>query len=349
MPTFTPNELIQHATAVLVAAGTPADKAGLVAGLLVEANGAGHDSHGVIRLPQYLATVEKKEIVPDAEVKIVRETPIMAVVEGNWGFGQVTMSRATELGLDKARQTGMAAVAVRQANHIGRLGSYVDQIARQGMVGMMFVNAAGVPQLRMAPWGGTEPRLLTDPLAFGIPNSSAPIVIDMTTTVVAEGKVRVARNRGVETPDGWLLNSNGEPTNDPNDLYGDPPGSILPLGGAAAGHKGYALNVALELIGGILTGSGYAGKDMRLRNGVLLIVIDVEQFLPLDEFFDESEKFVAHVKSSPPAEGFDEILMPGEIEARVAQKRANGIAVEEETWRQIVEWGVKLGISLEAG
>ena len=349
MPTFTPNELIEHATAVLVAAGTPEDKAGLVAGLLVEANEAGHDSHGVIRLPQYLAAVEKKEIVPDAEVEIVRQTGIMAVVEGNWGFGQVTMSRATQLGLDKARQTGMAAVAVRQANHIGRLGSYVDQIARQGMVGMMFVNAVGVPQFRMAPWGGIEPRLVTDPLAFGIPRSSGPIVIDMTTTVVAEGKVRIARNRGVETPDGWLLNSRGEPTNDPNDLYSDPPGSILPLGGAAAGHKGYALNVALELIAGILTGSGYIGKDNRLRNGVLLIVIDVEQFLPLDEFFEESEKFVAHVKSSPPAEGFDDILMPGEIEAIVTQERTHGIDVEEETWRQIVEWGVKLGISLEAG
>ena len=349
MPTFSPKELNEYATAVLVAAGTPPDNAGLVAGLLVEANSAGHDSHGVIRLPQYLLGVEKKEIVPDAEVEIVRQTPMIAVVEGNWGFGQVTMSRAAELGMDKARQTGMAAVAVRQANHIGRLGSYVDQIARQGMVGMMFVNAVGVPQFRMAPWGGTEPRLLTDPLAFGIPHSPAPIVIDMTTTVVAEGKVRVARNRGVETPDGWLLNSRGEPTNDPNDLYADPPGSILPLGGAAAGHKGYALNVALELIGGILTGSGYAGKDMRLRNGVLLIVIDVEQFLPVDEFLEESQNFVSHVKSSPPAEGFDEILIPGEIEARVAQQRAQGIAVEEETWRQIVEWGVKLGISLEAG
>ena len=183
--------------------GTPADNAGLVAGLLVEANSAGHDSHGVIRLPQYLAAVERKEIVPDAEVEVVRKTPMMAVVEGNWGFGQVTMSRATELGLDRARQTGMAVVAVRQANHIGRLGSYVDLIAREGMIGMMFVNAAGVPQLRMAPWGGTEPRLLTDPLAFGIPNPSAPIVIDMTTTVVAEGKVRVARQPRCEDP-GWM-------------------------------------------------------------------------------------------------------------------------------------------------
>ena len=274
---------------------------------------------------------------------------MMAIVEGNWGFGQVTMSRAAELGLDKARQTGMAAVAVRQANHIGRLGSYVDLIARKGMIGLMFVNAAGVPQLRMAPWGGDRaeaphrsPRL-RDSRFHGA---------DRDRHDHHRGRrrqVRVARNRGVETPDGWLLNSRGEPTNDPNDLYGDPPGSILPLGGAAAGHKGYALNVALELIGGILTGSGYAGKDRRIRNGVLLIVIDVEQFLPLDEFFGESEKFVAHVKSSPPAEGFDEILMPGEIETRAARQRAHGIAVEEETWRQIVDWGAKLGIALESG
>lgn len=349
MPTFTKNELIDHATIVLKAAGTPESKAQLVAGYLAEANCAGHDSHGVIRLPQYLEGVEKEEIIPDADVAIIRENPIMAILAGNWGFGQVTTSHATELGIKKARKSGMAAIAVRQANHIGRLGSYVDQIAREGMVGMMFVNAVGVPQFRMAPWGGTEPRLVTDPLAFGIPHSSGvPVVVDMTTTVVAEGKVRVARNRGVETPDGWLLNSKGQPTNDPNELYTEPPGSILPLGGAAAGHKGYALNVALELLAGVISGSGYTGKDMRLRNGVLLLVLDIEQFISLDEFYKESDEFVAHVKSSPPAEGFDEILLPGEIEARITQKRdQEGIDIEEETWRQIVEWGKKLGVSLQ--
>ena len=350
MPTFTHDEIITHATTILTAAGTPSDKARLVAELLADANSAGHDSHGVIRLPQYLDSTSKGELVPDADVVVVRENPITATVDGNWGFGQVTMMRAVELGLEKARTSGLAAIAVRKANHIGRCGSYVDQIAKRGLIGLMFVNAVGIPSYRMAPWGGTEPRLVTDPLAFGLPHSSGnPVVIDMTTTVVAEGKVRVARNRGVETPDGWLIDAQGNPTNDPNDLYGDPPGSILPLGGAAAGHKGYGLNIALELLAGALSGTGCIGKDQQLSNGVLLLVIDIEQFLPLDEFYEESDRFIAHVKSSPPAAGFDEILLPGEIETRVAQKRAEeGIVVEEETWRQIVAWGTKLGVTLAA-
>ena len=351
MPVFTPEELIKASADIFVAAGTSPENARVVAELLAEANSTGHDSHGLIRIPQYLSSVEKGEIVTDAEVEILRENAIIATLDGHWGFGQVTMSRAVEVGLDKAGQQGLAAVAVRHANHIGRLGSYVERIARQGMVGLLFVNAVGIPAFRMAPWGGTEPRLATDPLAIGIPSSSGePVVMDMTTTVVAEGKVRVKRNRGEETPDGWLLDPEGRPTNDPNKLYGDPPGSILPLGGATAGHKGYGLNVAIELLAGILSGTGCIGKDQQLSNGVLLIILDVAQFLPLDEFYQEADTFIEHVKSSPPAAGFDEILLPGEIELKVKHERArDGIFVEEETWEQILEWGRKLGIDLQAG
>ena len=171
----------------------------------------------------------------------------------------------------------------------------------------------------------------------------------MTTTVVAEGKVRVKRNRGEETPDGWLLDPQGKPTNDPNLLYGDPPGSILPLGGAAAGHKGYGLNVVIELLAGVLSGAGCIGKDERLSNGVLLLVIEIEQFLPLEEFFKESDTFIKHLKSSPPAEGCDEILLPGEIESKVKHQRTReGIFVEEQTWEQILDWARKLGVDLTA-
>ncbi|MCZ6635816.1 MAG: Ldh family oxidoreductase, partial [bacterium] len=318
MPHFSADELIQASTKVFTGAGTPPENARLVAGLLAEANSTGHDSHGLIRVPQYLSAIEAGDIVPDAEVEILRETSITAIVDGHWGFGQVTMSRATDVALDKAGQHGLAAVAVRGANHIGRLGNYVDRVAREGMIGLMFVNAVGTPAFRMAPWGGTEPRLVTDPMAFGIPSSTGePIVMDMTTTVVAEGKVRVKRNRGEETPDGWLVDAEGKPTNDPNVLYTEPLGSILPLGGSAAGHKGYGLNVVLEFLAGVLSGTGCIGKDQRLSNGVLLIVLDVAQFLALEEFYQEADTFIAHVKSSPPAEGVDEILMPGEIEMKV--------------------------------
>lgn len=350
MPSFTKEELIKVCTDIIEATGTSRDNAQLIAELLSDANSTGHDSHGVIRVPQYLDAIEKKEILTDVEVEIVRENPLTAIVDGNWGFGQITMSRAVEVGLEKASKQGLAAITVRNANHIGRLGSYVDHIARQGMIGLLFVNAVGTPAFRMAPWGGTEPRLVTDPLAFGIPASSGePIVMDMTTTVVAEGKVRVKRNRGEQTPDGWLLDAEGKPTNDPNLLYADPPGSILPLGGTAAGHKGYGLNVAIELLAGVLSGAGCIGKDERLSNGVLLIILDIEQFLPLEDFYKESDTFIKHVKSSPPAEGFDEILLPGEIEAKVKRQRTQeGIFVEEETWEQILEWSRKLGVDLQS-
>ena len=349
MPTFTIERIVDICTDIIEAAGMSRRNAKLIAELLAEANSTGHDSHGIIRIPQYLAAIENNDILTNSDVDIVRENPLTAIVDGNWGFGQVTMSRAVEVGLEKASQSGLAAITVRNANHIGRLGSYVEHIARQGMIGLLFVNAVGTPAYRMAPWGGTEPRLVTDPLAFGIPSPEGnPIVIDMTTTVVAEGKVRVKRNRGEETPDGWLLDAEGKPTNDPNVLYGYPSGSILPLGGTAAGHKGYGLNVAIELLAGILSGAGCIGKDERLSNGVLLIIIDIEQFLPIEEFYQESEIFIQHVKSSPAAEGFDEILLPGEIESKVKRQRTKeGIFVEDETWEQILEWGQKFGVELE--
>ena len=349
MPTFTKEKIINICTSIIEAAGVSHQNANLIADLLAEANITGHDSHGIIRIPQYLAAIEDNDILTDSDVDILRETPLTAIVDGNWGFGQITMNRAVEIGLEKASKNGLAAITVRNANHIGRLGSYVDHIARQRMVGLLFVNAIGTPAYRMAPWGGTEPRLVTDPLAFGIPSPYAdPIVIDMTTTVVAEGKVRIKRNRGEKAPDGWLLNSEGKPTNDPNVLYGLPLGSILPLGGTTAGHKGYGLNIAIELLAGILSGAGCIGKDERLSNGALLIIIGIEQFLPIEEFHQESEIFIKHVKSSPVAEGFDEILLPGEIESKVKRERTQeGIFVEDETWDQILEWGLKLGVELD--
>jgi len=349
MPNFTEEQLTVTIAKILAAAGTSTENAQLVAQLLAEANSTGHDSHGLIRVPQYLASVDQGELIPDAQVEVLQESMLTPIVDGHWGFGQVTMNRAVEVGLDKAGQSGLAAVAVRNANHIGRLGSYVDRIAREGMIGLMFVNAVGTPAFRMAPWGGTEPRLVTDPLAFGIPSPAGdPIVMDMTTTVVAEGKVRVKRNRGEQTPDGWLLDSDGNPTNDPNKLYGDPPGSILPLGGATAGHKGYGLNIAIELLAGVLSGTGTIGTSPRLANGVLLIILDIAQFLPLDEFYSQAEAFIAHVKSSPPAEGFDEILFPGEIEQKVKRQRVqDGIFIEDETWQQVIECSRKLGVEVQ--
>ncbi len=348
MPTLTMDQIADAAAALFAAAGTSSEDARTVAGLLAEANCAGHDSHGLIRVPQYLAAIEDGRIDPAAEVEVARETSITAVLDGNRGFGQVAMTRAVELASEKASGHGLAAVTVRSASHIGRLGSYVERLARRDLAALLLVNAVGIPAYRMAPWGGTEARLATDPLAFGVPRAEGdPVVLDMTTTVVAEGKVRVQSNRGEPVPEGWLIDAEGRPTTDPDVLYGEPGGSILPLGGSAAGHKGYGLNVALELLAGALSGTGCIGGGQPLGNGVLLIALDVERFLPLDEFHRHAEAFFAHVKSSPPAAGFDGILLPGEIEGQVQRRRQKeGILVDDETWRQVRQWADKLGVDL---
>ena len=349
MPSFTADQLIDVSSTIFTAAGASEEEARTVAQLLAEANMAGHDSHGVIRMPQYLGAIEAGEIHPGAQIEVLRDVPAAASLDGHYGFGQVVMSRAVEVALEKAEQIGIAAVTVKGANHIGRLGSYVERLAQEGMVALLFVNASGIPAYRMAPWGGTAARLATDPLAAGVPTASGePIVLDMTTTVVAEGKVRVKRNRNEPTPDGWLLDASGQPTNDPNVLYSEPRGSILPLGGEAAGHKGYGLNVAIELLAGALSGSGCVGTEQQTSNGVLLIALNVGRFRPIEEFYKEIDDFVAFAKSSPTAEGFDEILMPGEFEVRVREEREKtGVFVEEETWQQIVEWGRKLGCEIK--
>jgi len=349
MPVFKPEYLVDVGSQIFAAVGSPPEEARIVAGLLVEANLVGHDSHGIIRIPQYMGSIEQGEIVPGAEVEIVRETAVAAVLDGHWGYGQMVGSRAAEMGLAKAREAGLAAITIRNSNHVARLGSYVDEIARQEMIGMLFTNAHG-GGASVVPWGGTRGRLGTNPLAVGIPRSSGePLVLDMTTSVVAEGKVRVKRNRGEQTPDGWIVDIEGRPTNDPNAFYGPPRGGILPFGGIA-GHKGYGLGVAVDLLAGALSGAGCTGSGTRIGNAALLMVLNVAQFTPLETYYQQVDDFIDFVRSSPTAEGFDEILMPGEIELRQKEQRQKeGIFVEEETWRQVVECGRKQGAVIEEG
>ena len=345
MPVFSTEFLTRTTADIFSAAGMRANEAHIVAELLVESNCAGHDSHGVIRIAQYLGQIAAGDIAPAAEVEIVRETPILAVLDAHWGFGQVAMSRGVDFGLAKAKASGMASVAVHRANHVGRLGSYVEQVARENVVAQLFVN--GTPTCRMAPWGGREARHGTNPVAIGFPTRAGePVVLDMTTSAVAEGKVRVARNRGESVPEGWLLDAEGKPTNDPETLYAEPSGTILPLGGGL-GHKGYGLNIAVELLAGALGGAGCLGKDQQFRNGAFLLLIDVEQMVGLDAYFAEADDYIAFVKSSALAPGFDAILMPGEIELAMKKKRmAEGIFVEDETWGQIVASAQEVGAAI---
>jgi hydroxycarboxylate dehydrogenase B len=348
MPVFTAVQLRQVGQSLFTAAGALKHEAETVAELLVEANLVGHDSHGVIRISQYLDSIGKGDIVPGAPVDILEERAASAVVDGHWGFGQVIAGRAVEVARAKAAQSGVAALTVRNANHIGRLGSYVEALARDGMIGLLFANMHGRGG-GVVPWGGREPCMGTNPLAMAFPTGKgAPVVLDMTTSVVAEGKVRLWRNRGEAVPEGWLVDAEGNPTNDPQTLYGDPHGGILPFGGDS-GYKGFGLNLATDLLAGALSGAGCTGKeDARFGNAAFMLVIALDHFVEKQEYDREVGDFIDFVKASPTAAGVETIYLPGEIEAaQEKRRRAEGIFVEDETWGQIVVWAEKLGADIK--
>ena len=343
MPTFSLAYLRQVGAAIFAAAGASPQAADVVAGLLADANAVGHDSHGVIRIPQYISTIEKGEIDPEAPVAVVRETAVAAVLDGQWGFGQVVAHHAVEWGLERAERYGVAAVTVKNCNHIGRLGSYVERIAERGMIGLLCVNSHG-GGASVAPWGGKEGRLSTNPLSAGLPDGEGgALVLDMTTSMVAEGKVRIKRNRGEQTPPGWIIDAEGQPSTEPGDFYGQPRGSLLPFGGSM-GHKGYGLGVVVDLLSGALSGAGCTrGRSSRIGNGCFLLVVDIGRFQPLAEYAAQVKSYIAYIKASPKAEGFVDILMPGELEERERQRRREGIFVEDETWGQILDCGRRVG------
>ena len=217
--------------------------------------------------------------------------------------------------------------------------------AEADMVGITMVNAGGTA-LYVAPFGGRDGRLATNPIAIATPTrKGSPILLDITSSVVAQGKIRVAVNRGDSVPLGWLINNEGEPTQNPEDLMKTPPGALLPLGGIV-GHKGYALGLMIDILGGALSGAGCSGSgNTRLQNGVLMIALDIANFTPLGDFYNHVDGLVAHVKAAPTAPGFDEILTPGEIEARHTERRLReGIPLDDETWRQIQETAAEVGI-----
>jgi uncharacterized oxidoreductase len=346
MPTFDFATLKEFGARLLVAAGAPPEEAAIVAGALARANLAGHDSHGVIRLEQYYRLIREGAIVPGAPIEVVAETPGTVVLDGNWGFGQVVAQRAAERAIAKARESGAAVAGVRRSNHLGRLGDYPAMAAAQGMAAIAAVNNHGGGAW-VAPWGGREGRLSTNPIAIATPGPEGPILLDITTSVVAEGKIRVKRNKGEPMPPGWALDARGEPTTDPMDLYGQPRGAILPFGGEA-GHKGFGLSLMVDILAGALTGAGCSRRDPpRIGNALFLMVIDIGAMTPLSQFDAHVRTLVDYVRSAQLAPGFSEILMPGEPEARTeARRRSTGIPVDEETWRQIAEIAHSLSVAL---
>ena len=260
------------------------------------------------------------------------EKPGFAVVDGNHHFGQVTATKALAIGIEGARRQGAFTVMIRNCNHVGRLGSYTEKAALQGIGALMTVNGPGAGGV--APFGGIDRRLGTNPISIAAPNGDSPLVLDMTTSITAEGKVRVALQKGEKLSEGLIIDHDGNPSTDPADLYGPPVGAILPLGGAM-GFKGFlGLSVMIDVFAGMLSGSGVCRNDIAPgANGVWAYFVDVSQFLAPADYDALMAKYVDHIKGSRKAAGVKEILMPGEIEQRRrADRERNGVEVPPETW-----------------
>lgn len=349
MPLLKAENLEKACARILVGAGVDEQEARQVAHSLLLANLMGHDSHGVIRLIQYIEFLRNGRFRAGQKIQIVREADASAVVDGGWGFGQTVCHQAMQLALEKASARSVGVVELFNSSHIGRLGEYVERAAAQDMIGIVMCNNHGVG-LWQPPFGGMDRRMSPNPIAVGIPTGrDFPIVVDMTSSVVAEGKIRVKRNQGESIPAGWAIDSQGNPTTDPEAFYGPPRGAILPFGGIAA-HKGYALGVVVDILSGALGGAGCSSDpdSMGGRNGVFIMALDIAAFTGPERFHQEVDSFIDFLKSSRLLPGFDQIALPGEIEHRMRrQKEAEGLVIDDETYRQIHEAATSVEVEID--
>ena len=330
---YSPQPLEELVTAIFSAAGCNSAEAACISDHLVQANLVGHDSHGVIRTPIYVQWLKEGKVRANQQIKRVFENDVIAVIDGGLGFGQPIARQAMELGISKAKKSGVAVIALRNTGHVGRVGHWAEMIVSAGLISLHFVNTSGLGML-VAPVGGINRRLSANPVAVGIPVAGGePIIYDISTSSVAEGKLKVALKKGVMVPEGCIIDSKGQPTCDPTVFYSDPPGAILPFGG----YKGYGLGIVTEILAGALTGSGCTvpGKT-QLEQGMLSILLDPFIFQVGDELQAEAKKFVDFVKSSEKVSPESEILMPGDVERRNRNERmAKGIELDDKTWSQI--------------
>jgi uncharacterized oxidoreductase len=324
-------------TRVFGAAGSAPAEAQVIADHLVEANLRGHDSHGIGLVPNYLQHLAGGTVVANRMGRVVSENGSLIVYDGERAWGQIAAREATMIAIAKARETGVAVVALRNPHHIGRVGTYGELCAAAGLVSFHFVNVTDA-RPAVAPWRGSDARFSTNPVCIAIPGPEPerPIILDMATSVVAMGKVRVARNKGEQLKPGILLDGAGQPTTDPGAMYRDPRGAVLTFGE----HKGYALAFVCEMLAGVLCGSGTMRPERQGRNtatnGMLTIVIDPARLIDRAWLRDEIAAMTAYITASPPRQADEPVLIPGDPERLTrAERLKNGVPIDEETWREV--------------
>jgi LDH2 family malate/lactate/ureidoglycolate dehydrogenase len=348
MPVESADRLLEIEEALLQGAGASEKEAKIVARHSIDSNLAGHDSHGIIKIPTYIQRVKDGHIVPGAPFEIERETAGTTHINGNWGFGYVVSERAMEITIEKAKKCGVAATTVYQQSHVGRLTDYPLMAIKEGMIAMMTADS-GRSNKGVAPFGGREARLGTNPICIAMPsNLDGPFFFDFATSAGASGKLEVALSRGEHVPEGWLIDSDGNPTTDPAKQRAG--GAILPLGGAE-GYKGYALSAMVELMSGVLPGLGF-GIDPKGRHndGTFMACFNVDAFRDLETFKQEVTEFAEYLSSTPPQPGFERVYYPGEPEhIRSQQKLKDGIFVEDKTWEKLTALAIEFGVANELG
>lgn len=332
------SRLVELVTAIMHAAGCYRDEAATIARRLVDSNLVGHDSHGVMRVGKYLDWMRAGWVKPNQTPTVVFESDAIAIVDGNRGFGQVVGEFAGKLGTGKAAKTGIALVGLRNCGHLGRVGDWAELAAAEGQVSLHFLNTSGAQ--RVAPFGGSDRRLSTNPITIGVPVAvDAPIIVDMTTSMAAEGKLMVALNRGERVPEGWIIDKHGRSTTEPKDFYDG--GALLTVGG----HKGSALSIVTDLLAGaISTGRSSDPEDTVLRNNMLSIYIAPAVYDTQGVVASEVARFVDWVKASPPARPDAAVLLPGDVERRTRSERERaGIPLDDKTRTDLIAAAASVG------
>jgi uncharacterized oxidoreductase len=343
------DRLRRIARGIFVAAGASEADATIVADHLVDANLSGHDSHGVGMIPQYIRGVLGGVLEPKAHARIEDRGGAVIAVDGNKGFGQVVAREGIEAGMERAKAMGVAMVALRNASHIGRIGTYGEQAAARGFVSVHFVNVVGHAGL-VAPFRGTDSRFSTNPVCIAMPAAKGKpaVVLDFATSRVAMGKVRVAMNRGETMKEGILLDAEGRPSTDPKVMWSDPRGAILPFGE----HKGYGLAFLCELLAGALVCGGtistVAHQKDRITNNMLSFIVDPKRLPTADVYEAEVAAAIDYVKASRPADPSQPVLVAGEPELMSrAERTAKGVPIEQATWEDLRVAAESVGATLD--
>ena len=336
-------ELEDLSRKIFSAIGCDDTEAWNISRLLVRANLTGHDSHGVIRISQYIEFWRKGDVIPNQTASINFENEVITLFNGNRGFGQSIGNQVIDEGIRKACKLGVSMVSVGNVGHLGRIGDWTEKAAEAGQASLHFVNTSGASTL-VAPYGGTNGRYATNPISIGMPkNDGDPIIFDAATSKLAEGKVKVALNKDAELPPDTLLDANGSPTRNPAALYTEPRGALMPMGD----YKGSGLAIMADLLAGAIGGGGcHAPGVTALSNGMLSILLDPDVFADRDYVDCETSRFADWVRQSKPADPEHPVQLPGEPERKTEhERRENGIVLDDKTWHQIVSTAESLGIT----